>query len=68
MPYLSEEEKNSAMYAVENIEDKLNAVRTELATKDKSYKGYLLEKLDSIYYDVKYLINICKREEETENE
>ena len=51
---------------VANIEDKLAAIKNELLTREKPHKPYLNEKLDSIYWDVKVLMNISKLNEDDE--
>ena len=63
LPYLTEEEKIRAYSCAKNIQDKLNAVLTELLN-EKPYKGYLLEKLDSINWDTNCIINMCNKKGE----
>ena len=63
-PYLNENQKRTATSCLNNIEDKLMAVRNELTTRERPYKSYLKEKLDSIYWDVKVLINMTNEEDE----
>lgn len=58
MVYLDEEEKNRAKMCVANIIDKLQAIDTELNTREKPYKTYLKEKMDSINWDIKVLNNM----------
>ena len=58
MIYLDEEEKNRAKMCVANIIDKLQAIDTELNTREKPYKTYLKEKMDSINWDIKVLNNM----------
>lgn len=66
--FLNESQSRTALSCVSNIEDKLEAIKNELLTREKPYKPYLNEKLDSIYWDVKVLINIAKLEDEKEEE
>lgn len=61
MIYLDEEEKNSAKMCVANITDKLQAINTELNTREKPYKTYLKEKMDSINWDIKVLNNMINK-------
>ena len=65
-PYLDEEEMNRAKMCITNIQDKFEAIKTEL-NNEKAYKGYLKEKLDSIQWDVNCLLNMCNSED-NENE
>lgn len=58
--FLNKEEKQRAKECVYNIKDKMNAIENEVFYKDKSYKEYLLEKLQSILWDTNCLINMCK--------
>jgi hypothetical protein len=67
LEYLNETQKKTGLSAAYNIQDKMNAVMTEL-NKEHSYKCYLNEKLDSIYWDVKVLLNMCNQENEETNE
>ena len=62
MIYLDEEEKNRAKMCVVNITDKLQAINTELNTREKPYKTYLKEKMDSINWDIKVLNNMINKE------
>lgn len=66
--FLNESQSRTALSCVSNIEDKLEAIKNELLTREKPYKPYLNEKLDSIYWDVKVLMNIAKLEDEKEEE
>lgn len=61
MVYLDEEEKNRAKMCVANIIDKLQAIDTELNTREKPYKTYLKEKMDSINWDIKVLNNMINK-------
>ena len=61
MIYLDEEEKNRAKMCVANIIDKLQAINTELNTREKPYKTYLKEKMDSINWDIKVLNNMINK-------
>ena len=64
MVYLDEEEKNRAKMCVANITDKLQAISTELNTREKPYKTYLKEKMDSINWDIKVLNNMINEGED----
>lgn len=63
-PYLSESQKNTAKACIRNIADKMLSVDTEISQKEKSYKSYLLEKLESIHWDVQVLLNMCSGDED----
>lgn len=63
MDTLNENQTKIALSCLYNVQDKLQAIEKELATTDKPHKTYLNEKLDSIYWDVNTLRNICKKEE-----
>lgn len=64
--FLNENQARTALTCVANIEDKLAAIKNELLTREKPHKPYLNEKLDSIYWDVKVLMNISKLNEDDE--
>lgn len=64
--FLNESQSRTALTCVANIEDKLAAIKNELLTREKPHKPYLNEKLDSIYWDVKVLMNISKLNEDDE--
>ena len=64
---LNQNELKTAKECVYNIQDKINAINTELNYKDNAFKGYILEKLSSILHDTECLIGICSEEEEVEN-
>lgn len=66
--FLNENQTGISMSCVANIEDKLAAIKNELITREKPYKPYLNEKLDSIYWDLKVLMNVAKIEDEKEEE
>ena len=61
MVYLDEEEKSRAKMCVANITDKLQAIDTELNTREKPYKTYLKEKMDSINWDIKVLNSMINK-------
>lgn len=61
MVYLDDEEKNRAKMCVANIIDKLQAIDIELNTREKPYKTYLKEKMDSINWDIKVLNNMINK-------
>lgn len=58
--YLEEEDLRRAQMCNDNIVDKMGAVSQELRTVQKPNKGYLLEKLESVAWDVNVLIRMCK--------
>lgn len=60
MDFLSEEEKRKAASCVNNIQDKLDAIKNELSSREKPFKPYMLEKLDSILWDTNCLISMCR--------
>lgn len=61
-PYLEGYDIPRAKECAWNIQDKLNAIVTELE-QEKPYKGYLQEKLQSILHDTKCLLSMSEREE-----
>lgn len=61
MPKLTNLEKERMKDCAFNIDDKTQAIKYELFKED-SYKGYILEKAQSILNDIKVIINICKGE------
>ena len=61
MVYLDEEEKNRAKMCVANIIDKLQAIDTELNTREKPYKTKKKKKMDSINWDIKVLNNMINK-------
>lgn len=64
--FLNENQVDISFGCIANIEDKLEAIKHELYSREKPHKPYLNEKLDSIYWDVKVLKNICKVDDENE--
>lgn len=66
-PYLGEQEKNRAKSIMYSIKDRMAAVESELIFRDRPYKSYLSEKLDSIYTDIKCLMSICEEGDGDEN-
>lgn len=60
MDYLSEGQIKSAMNTIENIKDNLKAVKKELLSGHKPYKNYLNEKLETIRWEVDFLLNLSK--------
>ena len=65
MDYLSEDEIKRAQMCVLNIQDKLGSVVSEIK-KEKPYKSYLKEKLDSITWDVNVLNSMIENNEDEE--
>lgn len=61
MFYLDEDHIKRAKMCVANIFDKLQAIDTELNTREKPYRTYLKEKMDSINWDIKVLNNIINK-------
>ena len=43
-----------------NIRDKMRAITKEIWEVEKPNKKYLLEKLDSVAWDINVLIRMCK--------
>lgn len=66
MDYLTNEEVKRAKMCTSNIQDKLQAIISELNNKH-AYKTYLKEKMESITWDVKCM-NSMLSEEGEENE
>lgn len=61
LPYLTGYEIIRASNCEHNIQDKLDAIKSEIH-KEKPYKGYMLEKLQSILWDTKCLISMCEND------
>ena len=59
---MEEYEKKKIEDCIYNIQDKLGAIKAEIEL-DKPYKYYILDKLESIFYDVKNIKSICESEE-----
>ena len=59
-PYLEDYEINRAKMCVSSIKDKLNAIETELNTRERPYKSYLNEKLTTILFDINCLVSMCE--------
>lgn len=60
MDYLNENQIGIAKSAIGNIKDRLKAIEIEIYTREKPYKSYLNEKLDSIRWDLQVLLNMAK--------
>ena len=58
LPYLNEEESKRVKMCLYNINDKMEAVNTEVLQSERAYKSYLKEKIDSIYNDIKVIKHI----------
>ena len=59
---MEEYEKKKIESCIYNIEDKLNAIKNEIKL-DKSYKYYILEKIEPIIFEAKCIKSICESEE-----
>ena len=56
---MEEHEKKKIESYISNIEDKLEAIKKEIKL-DKSYKYYILEKIEPIILDAKCIKSICE--------
>lgn len=59
---LSNEEKEFINECLDNIKDKLRAIKMEME-RDIQSRYYLKEKIDSIVWDSQVIQNICSKEE-----
>ena len=59
---MEEYEKKRIQGCIYNIQDKLEAIKTEIKL-EKPYKYYILEKIEPVLNDAKCIKNICEREE-----
>lgn len=66
MDYLSKEEIERAKSCIANIEDKLNAIKTEIYSREHPYKTYIREKASSITWDINVINHMVKEEENNE--
>ena len=64
--YLENENLRRAKMCDNNIGDKMRAITKEIWEDEKPNKKYLLEKLDSVAWDINVLIRMCKGENENE--
>ena len=64
MSFLNDTEKELFIRAVAEIKDKIKAIDNELWSREKPCKGYLLEKLNNINWNVQMLLANCKEETE----
>lgn len=62
-PYLDEDEKRRYEMCLRNIEDKLKALKAE-AEKERPYRYYIKEKIDSIIWDAKCIEFLTHNDEE----
>lgn len=62
-PFLDEYEKRRYEMCLRNIEDKLKALKVE-AEKERPYRYYIKEKIDSILWDAKCIENMTRQDEE----
>ena len=60
-PYLEDDEIARAKMCISNIEDKLNAIKSEVYNTAHPYKKYLDEKLQSIIFDTKCLDSMINK-------
>lgn len=58
--YLEGEDLDRAKICEANIRDKMTSITNEICHIEKPNKRYLLEKLESIAWDVNVLIGMCK--------
>ena len=58
--YLENENLRRAKMCDNNIRDKMRAITKEIWEVEKPNKKYLLEKLDSVAWDINVLIRMCK--------
>ena len=59
---MEEYEKTRIESCISNIQDKLEAIKSEIRL-EKPYKYYILEKIEPILFDAKCIKNICESEE-----
>ena len=59
---MKEYEKRRIENCIYNIQDKLEAIKSEI-NLEKPYKYYILEKIEPIINDVKCIKSICESEE-----
>ena len=59
---MEEYEKRRIESCIYNIQDKLEAIKSE-TNLEKPYKYYILEKIEPIINDAKCIKNICESEE-----
>lgn len=64
--YLEDENLKRAKICDNNITDKMRAISKEIWEVEKPNKRYLLEKLESVAWDVNVLIRMCKGGDEDE--
>lgn len=66
IPYLADEEHKKALSCVENILDKIMAIKSELSN-EKAYRSYLAEKISSVLWDANCINSMCnvRGEDET---
>lgn len=67
MSYLNKDAVKKAKMCVANIKDKLQAIETELLTREKPYKSYINEKLSSITWDVNVLNSMMVGDDKDDN-
>jgi len=63
LPYLTEEEKKRGKMLIREMDDAMNALRTELNETQHPYKHYIKEKLRVLQTDVPCLASLLEDEE-----
>ena len=63
LPYVTEEEKKRFAMILNEIDDAMNALKTEIRTTEHPYKYYLAEKLKTLQTDVPCLASLIEDEE-----
>ena len=61
-PNLDNNEIKRALGCIANIEDKIKAIKQELL-KEKPYKYYINEKIDSVLWDAKCIKSMSKEKD-----
>lgn len=59
--YLTDDEKRKVWDCVHTIEDRLNAITFELMN-NKSYKGYIADKIEPICNDSEVIRRVCRND------
>ncbi len=61
LPYLTSEEQKEARMLLNEMDDFMAALKMEVNTREKSYKSYLIEKLNNMITDINYLASIITK-------
>ena len=61
LPYLTSEEQKEARMLLNEMDDFMAALKMEINTREKSYKSYLIEKLNNMITDINYLSSIITK-------